>query len=400
MSQNAPEHSDAPRRPVFRTTRARFAEKGYVPEPPEELTDTQLPGRLWELIYAAAACGLYFKRTDHLSDRQLYTLLWGQWLDELYPEFENCRQEHEVTLLSDYDAGGMTSAEIQSLYYPNTPEELGEAEECSNNKRNRSGVPGYDRDQFLPIPPIPLEAHAGWLPGDPVETVEEQIEAEEDEFAEEDAEEAWKDSGEDAEERDEEHESFYDSGDPLQSFDNPGDEDDEEDGDEEEEDDDEGDEAEDLAANDPELMKHLEEMEPENWVSPAQTLIKENVPLLPPSEITDETLGSILWELLHNLALQGFYILHSDHLSERELYAELWHHGLREPAHLPGRSLRGGWFHDFLGSWSEEDMQLWLKYYATEEERAHHASEYPEDNIPDHVDPCSRRDWRLPQGPF
>ena len=38
-----------------------------------------------------------------------------------------------------------------------------------------------------------------------------------------------------------------------------------------------------------------------------------------------------------NLALRGFYVLHTDHLSDRELYAELWERGLRDPAHLPGR---------------------------------------------------------------
>src|SRR5205814_3724392 len=84
-------------------------------------------------------------------------------------------------------------------------------------------------------------------------------------------------------------------------------------------------------------------------------------------------LTPILWELLHNLALRGFYILHTDHLNDRELYAALWERGLRDPAHLPGRNPRGGWFHDFLGSWGEDDMQLWLRYYASDEDRAKHA---------------------------
>jgi hypothetical protein len=26
--------------------------------------------------------------------------------------------------------------------------------------------PPFDRDRFLPVPPFPLQAHAGWLPGD------------------------------------------------------------------------------------------------------------------------------------------------------------------------------------------------------------------------------------------
>jgi hypothetical protein len=89
------------------------------------------------------------------------------------------------------------------------------------------------------------------------------------------------------------------------------------------------------------LEAQLRACELENWTPPAQKLAEENVPLLPPAEITDETLTPILWELLHNLALRGFYVSHMDHLSDRELYLALWKYGLREPAHLPGRNPRG-----------------------------------------------------------
>ena len=50
------------------------------------------------------------------------------------------------------------------------------------------------------------------------------------------------------------------------------------------------------------------------------------------------------------------------------VYAELWTRGLRDPAYLPGRNLRGGWFHDILGSWSEKETQLWLRCYASDED--------------------------------
>ena len=146
--------------------------------------------------------------------------------------------------------------------------------------------------------------------------------------------------------------------------------------------------------------EQLRAAEPENWTPPAEQLAEENIPLLPPEEITDETLEPILWELLHNLALRGFYVLHTDHLSDRELYAELWTRGLREPAHLPGRNPRGGWFHDFLGSGGEDDMQLWLRYYASDEERAKHAREWPTTPLPPKEKRSFNRDWRLPKGPF
>src|SRR5437667_4534304 len=99
-------------------------------------------------------------------------------------------------------------------------------------------------------------------------------------------------------------------------------------------------------------------------------------------------------------SLCGFYVLHTDHLSDRELYAELWTRGLREPAHLPGRNPRGGWFNDFLGSWGEDEMQLWLRYYASDEERAKHGKESPKTPLPPKEKPAFNRDWRLPKGPF
>ncbi|MGO8678167.1 MAG: hypothetical protein ACLQVX_20175 [Limisphaerales bacterium] len=47
-----------------RSPRDIFARYGYAPLPPNELDDRQLPGRLWELLYAAAACRLFFCATD------------------------------------------------------------------------------------------------------------------------------------------------------------------------------------------------------------------------------------------------------------------------------------------------------------------------------------------------
>ena len=64
------------------------------------------------------------------------------------------------------------------------------------------------------------------------------------------------------------------------------------------------------------------------------------------------------------------------------------------------RNPRGGWFHDLLGSWGDAQMQLWLRYYATDDERAKHARDYPKDTMPPKEKPISNRDWRLPKGPF
>jgi hypothetical protein len=332
-----------------------LARHGYVPLPPAQLDDRQLPGRLWEFLYAAAARRFFFCGTDHLDDRSLYTLLWEQWLDEPKADIPPEAETNTTTIVSEFDAGGLTAEEIWLRYY------AGEDDHKLWHSTDPEFVfpphqdPPYDRDRFLPTSPIPLEAHAGWLPGD--DDPPEDPEPDPLGLSEVDREIAAAKA-----------EAIPD----IPPFDQP----------------------------DTALEAQLRAAEPENWIPPAQQLVERNIPLLPPAEITDEMLAPILWELLHNLALRGFYVLHTDHLRDGELYAALWERGLRDPAHLPGRNPRGGWFHDFLGSWGEDDMQLWLRYYASDEERAKHAKECPGETIPPKEKPPANRDWRVPKGPF
>jgi hypothetical protein len=337
----------------WRTPREILARLGYEALPPGELTEQQLPGRLWELLYAAAARRFFFHQTDHLSDRELYTLLWTEWLDHATADIAPEAEMNTNLLLSEFPVRGLSSEEIFLRYFANEQDRhlwrSGEPDMAFPPHEQ----PPFDRDRFLPAAPIPLEAHLGELPG--------------------------------VDELDEDHDEDPDESDPLG-----------------------------LAAVDREIAaaknqavastEATEEMlrasEPEHWAPPAQQLAAKNIPLLPPVEITDDALTPVLWELLHNLSLQGFYILHTDHLTDRELYAELWERGLRDPACLPGRNPRGGWYHDFLGSWGPNDRDVWLRFYASDEKRAQHAREFPNERIPSKEKPGSNRDWRLPKGPF
>jgi len=67
---------------------------------------------------------------------------------------------------------------------------------------------------------------------------------------------------------------------------------------------------------------------------------------------------------------------------------------------LPGKCRTGGWFHDFIGSGSEEDIQISLRYYDSDEERARHAIDWPDIPLPPKEPRPYNRDWRLPKGPF
>jgi hypothetical protein len=321
-----------------------FRKLGFVPVPPAALDDFQLRGRLWEFIYALAGRQFYLHDSNHLNDRELYLWLHDSWFNEEVADipFEaewNCH----VGVL-DVENENERAGQIRLRFFATEKER---AEWSALNPRKelppRQTAP-YDRDRWLLGPPgIPPDSSDGKL------------------FFEDD-------------------EDAHDESDPLG-----------------------------LETVDAEIavQKEREELaaitggeQPEGWQRPIDRLQKTEGTLLPPAELTDETLTAKLWELLHNLALQGFYVSHTDHLNDRELYAGLWTRGLRDEALLPGKCRTGGWFHDFLGSWGDEQMQLWLRYYASDDERAKHAKEWPKDTIPPKEKPPFNRDWHLPKGPF
>ena len=267
MSDNGPGFFDPAEDCSLRTPREILAREDYAPIAPNELDDCQLPGRLWELLYAAAARRFFFHATDHLSDRGFYILLWEQWLDEPTPDIPAKAETNTTVFISEFDACGMTHDEIWLRYYAD--EEM--RTRCSSDADiPPHQTPAFDRDRFLPTPPIPLEAHAGWLPGD--DDPNEPVESESDPLglADVDKEIAGAKLGSAPED------------------------------------------VSDIGSPDVSLEAQLRAMEPENWTPPAQQLAAENIPLLPPQELTDETLTAVLWVLLHNLALRGFYVLHTN----------------------------------------------------------------------------------------
>jgi hypothetical protein len=125
-------------------------------------------------------------------------------------------------------------------------------------------------------------------------------------------------------------------------------------------------------------------------------LIKAGVELPPPDELNDEQLHEKLWEVIHALQLMNVFLERTDHLSDRELYTHLWSDSLREDTFImPGVSN----FHcglDMLGGYSEEDIYLHLKHYASEERRQEWLKDFPDYEMPPHEDPKYDRDRFLP----
>jgi len=129
-------------------------------------------------------------------------------------------------------------------------------------------------------------------------------------------------------------------------------------------------------------------------------LAESGVTLPAPEELDDAQIGAKLWELIHWLSLAGTFLHNTDHLSDRELYTELWREELREPAVLMPEDTSFGYHIDMVGSGSEEHIHLYLKHYADERTRQSWKEDWPKDEIPEHEDPPYDRDRRLPKREF
>ena len=146
-----------------------------------------------------------------------------------------------------------------------------------------------------------------------------------------------------------------------------------------------------------EFLRHVLEYESAEPATVFQLLENSGLKLVPPNELDETKLREKLMELTNRMASLGAYLLHTDHLSDRELYDHLYDDLLLEEAVLFPENPSYAYFIDLTGSGSEEDNQVYLKYYADEEHRRQWAHDWPDDPMPDHEDPPFDRDRHLPQ---
>ena len=149
-----------------------------------------------------------------------------------------------------------------------------------------------------------------------------------------------------------------------------------------------------------EFLRHVLEYETAEPISLFRLLENSGLKLLVPSSLTDDDLTPKLKETIERMSSLGAYLLHTNHLSDRELYEYLYNDGLREEAVLFPENPSYAYMIDLTGSGSEEDNQIYLKYYADAEHRIQWALDWPDDIIPDHEDPPFDRDRHLPQSPI
>lgn len=125
-------------------------------------------------------------------------------------------------------------------------------------------------------------------------------------------------------------------------------------------------------------------------------LVRRGVALPPAAELDDATLHEKLAEVTRELSELRCFLYDTDHLSNRELYEWLWGSGLREEsADILG--MPGAWQTSPIGAGSDEDTQIWLRYYASEKEWQRWHLDYPEDPMPVRKSPPFDRDRHLPK---
>jgi hypothetical protein len=136
--------------------------------------------------------------------------------------------------------------------------------------------------------------------------------------------------------------------------------------------------------------------EESEWVTSFDQLVQAGMELPAPDELDDTQLTAKLWEVIRGMAMLRMFLYSTDHLSDRELYEELWHEVLREENPVMPINGNSTCHIDLVSSGSEEDNTLYLRYYADEESRLDWAIDWPDDAIPDHEDPPYDRDRHLP----
>jgi hypothetical protein len=128
-------------------------------------------------------------------------------------------------------------------------------------------------------------------------------------------------------------------------------------------------------------------------------LVAQGIVMPPPAELDDATLKMKLDEVIRALAGLRCFLYDTNHLSDRELYAWLYTDGLREEiadlSHIPA----GAYHTSPIGAGNDEDTQIWLKYYASDEERRRWHIEFPSDVMPRQERLPFARDRHLPKRP-
>ena len=129
-------------------------------------------------------------------------------------------------------------------------------------------------------------------------------------------------------------------------------------------------------------------------------LAASGIELPAPFKLNEDQAHDVLWEVIHGLAFIGTFLHHTDHLSDHELYTQLWKECLRRPAVLLPENPSFGYHIDLVGGTTHEEEMLRLRFYADPDERGAWALEHSSSELPPAQEAPYDRDSRLPRQPL
>ena len=145
------------------------------------------------------------------------------------------------------------------------------------------------------------------------------------------------------------------------------------------------------------FWEHVLSFEQGQHITLFETLVNGGLSLPSPETLDEAQLSKKLWQVINAMSLLGVFLYSTDHLSDRGLYEHLWHDSLREEGFFQPTNQDLACHLDILGSGSEEDIFLFLKYYANDEERSFWADDFPLDDFPAPEKKPYDRDRLLPK---
>jgi len=146
-----------------------------------------------------------------------------------------------------------------------------------------------------------------------------------------------------------------------------------------------------------EFWKQVVEYEEAPWTTHFKQLERAGVSMPAPDTLNDQEVTAKLWEVINKLAQMRIFLEDTDHLSDRELYTKLWGDLLREETKDVLLDQDSACHYQLLSGGSDEDNQIYLKYFADEKWRNDWHRDWPDDPVPDPEDPPYDRDRLLPQ---
>ena len=141
--ENVLAHETSPKRTLLDV----LGESGVEVPRPKKLTDGELTAKLWEVIYTLLRQSIVIGNTDHLSDRELYTLLWNETLRQ---EFISPRYTLHIDMTRTGVDGGMP---VYLKYYASEAQRNLYLEAYPDFKMPEHVDPPRRRDHLIPDVP-------------------------------------------------------------------------------------------------------------------------------------------------------------------------------------------------------------------------------------------------------